>query len=75
MAKDVTPPIDPLVPVAQICAEFGISRTTYWRWERDGILPRAHKIRNRNYQPRSVLDELRAEAARPGGVNAENPAA
>lgn len=62
------PATDPLIPVPHICAEFGISRTTYWRWERDGVLPRSHKIKNRNYQPRSVLDELRIAAAQPGGV-------
>lgn len=63
--------VDPLIPSVQVRREFGISRTTLWRWERDGILPRAHRIRNQRYFPRSALDALRAAAAKPGGVDVE----
>lgn len=68
MTKEITTQVDPLIPVPQVCAEFNISRTTYWRWERDGVLPRSHKINGRKHQPRSVLDKLRERAATAEGA-------
>jgi predicted DNA-binding transcriptional regulator AlpA len=70
-----TPTTDPLIPSAQVRREFGISRTTLWRWERDGILPRAHRIKNQRFFPRSALDALRAAAAKPGGVSVDQAGA
>lgn len=61
---------DNLIRAAIAADEFGISRVTLWRWERDGILPRAHRINNQKYYPRTVLESLKASAARPGGVRA-----
>lgn len=59
---------DKLIPAPLVANEFGISRVTLWRWERDGILPRAHRINNQKYYPRAVLESLKTCAARPGGV-------
>jgi predicted DNA-binding transcriptional regulator AlpA len=30
--------------IADICEQFGISRSTLWRWRRDGILPPGKKL-------------------------------
>jgi hypothetical protein len=35
-----------LIGTATVAQKFGISRVTLWRWERGGILPRAHRINN-----------------------------
>lgn len=59
---------DNLVRATVVAEEFGISRVTLWRWERDGLLPRAHRINNRKYYSRIALDELKTAAAKPGGA-------
>jgi predicted DNA-binding transcriptional regulator AlpA len=59
---------DNLVRATEVAEEFGISRVTLWRWERDGLLPRAHRINNRKYYSRIALEELKAAAAKPGGA-------
>ncbi|MEM6483413.1 MAG: helix-turn-helix domain-containing protein [Pseudomonadota bacterium] len=59
-----------LVRATQVAHEFGISRVTLWRWERDGLLPRAHRINNQKYFPRTALDALKVAAAKPGGAKA-----
>lgn len=66
-------PSPTLVRAARVAEEFGISRVTLWRWERDGLLPRAHRINNQKYFPRAALDELRAAAERPGGTSSHKP--
>lgn len=62
---------DKLVRANQVAQEFGISRVTLWRWERDGLLPRAHRINNQKYFPRTALDDLRTAAEKPGGTRAK----
>jgi len=57
-----------LVRATEVAQEFGISRVTLWRWERDGLLPRAHRINNRKYYSRIALDDLKTAAAKPGGA-------
>ena len=61
-----------LVPATTVANEFGVSRVTLWRWERDGILPRAHRINNQKYYQRAELESLKASAAKPGGVCARS---
>jgi predicted DNA-binding transcriptional regulator AlpA len=59
---------DNLVRATRVAQEFGISRVTLWRWERDGLLPPAYRINNRKYYPRTALDALKHAAAKPGGT-------
>lgn len=59
---------DPLVPAREVSKELGKSSVTLWRMERDGILPRAHRIRGRKSWLRSEIDKLKADAATPGGI-------
>lgn len=59
---------DTLIRATRVAQEFGVSRVTLWRWERDGLLPRAHRINNQKYFPRAALDAIRTAAAKPGGV-------
>lgn len=59
---------DNLVRATEVAQEFGISRVTLWRWERDGLLPRAHRINNRKYYSRTALDQLKMAAAKPEGA-------
>ncbi len=59
---------DSLIRAAIVANEFGVSRVTLWRWERDGLLPRAHRINNQKYYPRAAVETLKTSAARPGGV-------
>lgn len=60
-----------LVRATEVAHEFGISRVTLWRWERDGLLPRAHRINNQKYFPRTALDALKSAAAKPEGAKAD----
>lgn len=59
------------LPAAAVRREFGVSRTTEWRWSRDGILPEPARIAGRRYYARSAIDDLKRRAAQPGGVNAQ----
>jgi len=34
-----------------ICAQYGVSTITVWRWVRDGRLSKPQKINGRNYWP------------------------
>ncbi|GEM_PF-1550530 len=61
---------DNLVRAAMVADEFGVSRVTLWRWERDGILPRAHRINNQKYYLRTAIEMLKTSAAKPGGIRA-----
>jgi hypothetical protein len=31
--------LPPVVPVSEVCAEFGVTRKTFRVWERDGVVP------------------------------------
>jgi predicted site-specific integrase-resolvase len=65
----VVPGIDSeWVPAAQFRREFGISRTTEWRWARDGIISEPCRIAGRRYYPRAVIDDLKRRSAQPGGA-------
>jgi len=66
---------DALVRATPVAQEFGISRVTLWRWERDGLLPPAYRINNRKYYPRTVLDALKHAAAKPGGTRSASASA
>jgi hypothetical protein len=69
--KNDSPETDPLVAAADARRELGgISAVTEWRWREAGILPRPHRVRNRNYYRRSELEAVKAAAAEPGGVAA-----
>lgn len=37
-----------------LCAEYGVSSMTIWRWVKAGILPKPDKIQGRNYWPHDV---------------------
>jgi hypothetical protein len=57
-------PYDELVPDKQARKECGgVSRMTFLRWEKDPKLqlPRAIKINNRKYRPRSELEQFKAD--------------
>jgi len=45
---------DNVIRAAMVANEFGVSRVTLWRWERDGPLPRVHRIKNTFLVPPST---------------------
>ncbi|WP_375159792.1 hypothetical protein [Bradyrhizobium sp. RDT46] len=52
---------DPLVPDPVVCKEFGITRMTLHRWDRDEKLgfPIKIQIREKNYRRRDELDAFK----------------
>jgi hypothetical protein len=54
-------PKDEFVPDPQVCAEFGITSMTLWRWDHDPELkfPPAIKIRKKNYRSRLQLEKFK----------------
>jgi len=57
---------DTLVPDPQICAEFGVSAMTLWRWDRDPELqfPARISIRGRNFRSRKEIEKFKARLLR-----------
>jgi predicted DNA-binding transcriptional regulator AlpA len=53
---------DNLIPDPVVCAEFGVTAMTLWRWTRDRELnfPPAITIRNRNFRSRKQLEAFKA---------------
>ena len=53
---------DNLIPDPIVCAEFGVTAMTLWRWTRDPDLnfPPAIAIRNRNFRSRKQLEAFKA---------------
>src|SRR5262249_24857985 len=51
---------DNLIPDPIVCAEFGVTAMTLWRWTHDTELnfPPAIAIRNRNFRSRRQLEAL-----------------
>ena len=64
--ESATPPSDTspdkLIPDPAVCAEFGVTAMTLWRWTRDTELnfPPAISIRNRNFRSRKQLEAFKA---------------
>jgi hypothetical protein len=64
--ESATPPSktnpDNLIPDPVVCAEFGVTAMTLWRWTRDPKLdfPPAIAIRNRNFRSRRQLEAFKA---------------
>ena len=64
--ESATPPSDTspdnLIPDPVVCAEFGVTAMTLWRWTRDTELnfPPAIAIRNRNFRSRKQLEAFKA---------------
>jgi hypothetical protein len=64
--ESATPPADiipdNLIPDPVVCAEFGVTAMTLWRWTRDTELnfPPAISIRNRNFRSRKQLEAFKA---------------
>lgn len=52
---------DPLVPDPVVCREFGVTRMTLHRWDRDEQLgfPVKIQIRDKNYRRRSELNAFK----------------
>jgi predicted site-specific integrase-resolvase len=46
-----------------MCADFGVSPVTIWRWERDGILPPSKKINGQKTWEADVQPKFDEEAA------------
>jgi predicted DNA-binding transcriptional regulator AlpA len=65
-----TPPSDTnpdnLIPDPVVCAEFGVTAMTLWRWTRDTELnfPPPIAIRNRNFRSRRQLEAFKARMLR-----------
>jgi hypothetical protein len=57
---------DNLIPDPVVCAEFGVTAMTLWRWTRDTELnfPPAIAIRNRNFRSRRQLEAFKARMLR-----------
>ena len=53
--------IDPMVSRNELSGELRISRTTLWRWVRDGYLPRPLRLGKKTGWPRSVIENWKAE--------------
>jgi predicted DNA-binding transcriptional regulator AlpA len=53
---------DNLIPDPVVCAEFGVTAMTLWRWTRDPELnfPPPIAIRNRNFRSRRQLEAFKA---------------
>ncbi len=66
----VTPPSDTkpdnLIPDPVVCAEFGVTAMTLWRWTRDCELnfPPPIAIRNRNFRSRKQLEAFKERMLR-----------
>lgn len=62
-----SPELDRFVPTQEVQRIFGgKSRTTIWRWERDGIIPKSHKLgpNSKGWSASSLRDciaQLKAE--------------
>jgi hypothetical protein len=54
---------DSLVPDAQVCREFGITRMSLHRWDRDPTLgfPPAVTIRGRNFRSRAAIEAFKQQ--------------
>ena len=51
---------DHLMPAREFRRELGdVSGVTLWRWERDGVIPPAVRIKNRKYWLRSVAQKIK----------------
>jgi len=65
-----TPPSDTnpdkLIPDPVVCAEFGVTAMTLWRWTRDTDLnfPPPIAIRNRNFRSRKQLEAFKERMLR-----------
>src|SRR5262245_5480540 len=57
---------DNLIPDPVVCAEFGVTAMTLWRWTRDTELNfrPAIAIRNRNFRSRRELEAFKARMLR-----------
>lgn len=69
--ESATPPSnntspDNLIPDPVVCAEFGVTAMTLWRWTRDTELnfPPPIAIRNRNFRSRRQLETFKARMLR-----------
>jgi hypothetical protein len=72
---------DNLVPDPVVCAEFGVTAMTLWRWERDPELnfPPAIVIRKRKFRSRLALEAFKqrliANATKPSASTTPRPQA
>src|SRR5262245_4340628 len=57
---------DNLIPDPVVCAEFGVTAMTLWRWTHDTELnfPPAITIRNRNFRSRKQLEAFKERMLR-----------
>jgi len=51
---------DTLVPIKQVCAELGITRTTRWRWQNAGRLPPVIQIGGKAGYSRKKLERWKS---------------
>ena len=57
---------DPIVRPSELREELGASKTTIWRWTRDGSLPKPLQLGKRNTGwPRSVIDKFKVQQGWP----------
>lgn len=57
---------DPIVRPSELREELGTSKTTIWRWTRDGYLPKPVRLGKRNTGwPRSVIDKFKVQQGWP----------
>lgn len=58
--------IDPLLTAREGAAQLQVSEPTFWRWVKNGILPKAVKLGGMSRWPRSEILEVieRAKAQR-----------
>jgi len=58
---------DPLLTAREGAAELQISEPTYWRWVKNGILPKVVKLGGMSRWPRSeilaVIEQAKAQRA------------
>lgn len=55
---------DPLIKDVEACEILGISKPTFWRWVRAGILPKPLKLGSLSRWPRSDMTKFIEQAAR-----------
>jgi DNA-binding transcriptional MerR regulator len=51
-------PILTCTEARKLCGD--VSYVTFWRWERDGLIPPAIRINKRKYWTQSMLQEVRS---------------
>jgi predicted DNA-binding transcriptional regulator AlpA len=66
MPDTATPAVPQLIPESEVRARFGVSRSTMFRWRRDGVGPRCYHLGPRlMYDPADLTAWLAGRVTSP----------